>query len=384
MTRRAGRRWSRWCQRTRGWSRSAGWTGTPRGWSCSPMTATSPTALPIRATASRSGTLLRSSLARERGEAPPAGGRARRRSGPGRTCTGGGRLRPAPDGRGGHGRGAQARGSPPAGSGRCSRAAPGTHRHLAAAADRPRPRGVPPAASRGGPRPLSGGRPLTLACCGDKSLSRQISLSTCARSEEVQWSRTSEPRVSEMATTSRWPRRLAIVGTGLLGASVGLAAREAGVPEVVGVDADRRELRDAFRMEALTERGRSVEDAADGADLVVAATPVRALAEVLARAHAANPSAILTDVGSTKSHLLAELASLSTNLGRVIPGHPMAGSEQRGALAARADLFHGAAWVLTPAAHVDHTALRRMTRFVRGLGGRPLILDPELHDQVVA
>jgi prephenate dehydrogenase len=187
-----------------------------------------------------------------------------------------------------------------------------------------------------------------------------------------------------MATTSRWPRRLAIVGTGLLGASVGLAAREAGVPEVVGVDADRRELRDAFRMEALTERGRSVEDAADGADLVVAATPVRALAEVLARAHAANPSAILTDVGSTKSHLLAELASLSTNLGRVIPGHPMAGSEQRGALAARADLFHGAAWVLTPAAHVDHTALRRMTRFVRGLGGRPLILDPDLHDQVVA
>src|SRR6266536_2959131 len=45
MTRRAGRRWSRWCQRTRGWSRSAGWTGTPRGWSCSPMTATSPTAV---------------------------------------------------------------------------------------------------------------------------------------------------------------------------------------------------------------------------------------------------------------------------------------------------------------------------------------------------
>ncbi len=62
----------------------------------------------------------------------------------------------------------------------------------------------------------------------------------------------------------------------------------------------------------------------------------------------------------------------------------MAGSEQRGAQAARADLFHGAAWVLTPAAQVDHQALRRMTGFVRGLGGRPLILDPELHDRVVA
>jgi prephenate dehydrogenase len=187
-----------------------------------------------------------------------------------------------------------------------------------------------------------------------------------------------------MATTPKWPRRLAIVGTGLLGASVGLAARAAGVPEVVGVDADRQELREAQRLEAITLRARTVEEAAEGADLVVAATPVSALAEVLARAHVANPGAILSDVGSTKSHLLAQLTRLSTNLGRVIPGHPMAGSEERGAQAARADLFHGAAWVLTPAAHVDHMALRRMTRFVRGLGGRPLILDPDLHDQVVA
>ena len=190
--------------------------------------------------------------------------------------------------------------------------------------------------------------------------------------------------MSEMTTTPKWPQRLAIVGTGLLGSSVGLAAREAGVPEVVGVDTDRQELRDAERLEAITLRARSVEEAADGADLVVAATPVRALAEVLARAHAANPGAILSDVGSTKSHLLAQLTKLSTNLGRVIPGHPMAGSEERGAQAARADLFHGAAWVLTPSAQVDHTALRRMMRFVRGLGGRPLILDPDLHDQVVA
>jgi prephenate dehydrogenase len=187
-----------------------------------------------------------------------------------------------------------------------------------------------------------------------------------------------------MPTTPRWPHRLAIVGTGLLGASVGLAARAAGVPEVVGVDADRHELRDAYRLEAITVRAHSVEEAADGADLVIAATPVRVLAEVLSRAHVVNPGAVLSDVGSTKSHLLAQLAKLSTNLGRVIPGHPMAGSEQRGAQAARADLFIGATWVLTPVAHVDHTALRRVTRFVRALGGRPLILDPDLHDQVVA
>jgi prephenate dehydrogenase len=185
-------------------------------------------------------------------------------------------------------------------------------------------------------------------------------------------------------SATRWPRRLAVVGTGLLGASVGMAALAAGVPEVVGVDADRRELRAALARGAVTARARSVEEAADGADLVVAATPVRALAGVLARAHKVNPAAVLSDVGSTKSHLLVELEEFATDLGRVIPGHPMAGSEQRGAQAARADLFHGAAWVLTPAAQVDHQALRRMTGFVRALGGRPLILDPELHDRVVA
>jgi prephenate dehydrogenase len=178
-----------------------------------------------------------------------------------------------------------------------------------------------------------------------------------------------------MTSTLEWPRRLAIVGTGLLGASVGLAARAAGVAEVVGADNDRRELRDALERKAITGRARSVEEAAEGADLIVAATPVRSLAGVLARAHAVNPEAVLTDVGSTKLHLLAELQRSSTDLRRVIPGHPMAGSEERGARAARVDLFHGAAWVLTPAPHVDHQALRRLTSFVRDLGGRPLMLD---------
>ena len=108
-----------------------------------------------------------------------------------------------------------------------------------------------------------------------------------------------------------------------------------GVAEVVGADNDRQELRDALEREAITSRARSVEEAAEGADLVVAATPVRSLAGVLARALAANPDAVITDVGSTKLHLLAELQRSSANasLRRVIPGHPMAGSEERGARA---------------------------------------------------
>lgn len=181
-----------------------------------------------------------------------------------------------------------------------------------------------------------------------------------------------------------WPRRLAIVGTGLLGASAGLAARAAGVPEVVGVDRDPGELRAALARGAVTGQARTVEDAARGADLVLAATPVRALPEVLARAHAANPDAVLTDVGSTKSSLLVELDARGCDLRRVVPGHPMAGSHERGARAARADLFTGAAWVLTPPGGVDAEVLRRVTAFARALGGRPLVLDAELHDRVVA
>ncbi|HKE99885.1 MAG TPA: prephenate dehydrogenase/arogenate dehydrogenase family protein [Actinomycetes bacterium] len=181
-----------------------------------------------------------------------------------------------------------------------------------------------------------------------------------------------------------WPGRLAIIGTGLLGASAGLGARAAGVADVAGFDTDRREGEAALEMGAISELAGSVEDAATGADMVLAATPVRALSPVLTRAWQAAPGAVLTDVGSTKSHLLTELAKAGVALERVVPGHPMAGSEERGARAARADLFHHAAWALTPPPHVDHLALRRVTAFVRELGGRPLVLDPELHDRVTA
>jgi prephenate dehydrogenase len=181
-----------------------------------------------------------------------------------------------------------------------------------------------------------------------------------------------------------WPRRLAVIGTGLLGASVGLAARSAGVESVSGWDASAEELGAALDTGAISDAAPSLEAAVAGADLVVAATPVRSLAPVLLQAHAAAPDAVLTDVGSTKSHLLADLAKGGARLDRVVPGHPMAGSEERGAAAARADLFQGAAWALTPDAAIDHLVLRRMTGFVRALGGRPLVLDPALHDRVAA
>src|SRR4029453_8174472 len=145
--------------------------------------------------------------------------------------------------------------------------------------------------------------------CATSTCTAPRTYATTCRSERDDSDRsaaTDDVRSRPMTSTLEWPRRLAIVGTGLLGASVGLAARAAGVAEVVGADNDRRELRDALEREAITGRARSVGGAAEGAALIVAATPVRSLAAVLGRAHAANPEAVLTDVGSTKLHLLAE------------------------------------------------------------------------------
>ena len=135
-------------------------------------------------------------------------------------------------------------------------------------------------------------------------------------------------RLRRNVTSTPNGHAVAIVGTGLPVPRWGWPPG-VGAPSGWGLTRPR-ELRDALELEAITSRARSVEEAAEGADLIVAATPVRSLPGVLARALAANPEAVLTDVGSTKLHLLVELQRSSANLRRVIPGHPMAGSEGGG------------------------------------------------------
>jgi prephenate dehydrogenase len=173
---------------------------------------------------------------------------------------------------------------------------------------------------------------------------------------------------------------LAIVGTGLLGTSVALAAKRAGVGRVTGFDADRATLLEAAGTAALDAQAASLQEAVAGAELVVVAVPVGTLVEVTrAVLAAASPEATVTDVGSTKRALAHALDDP-----RVVPGHPLAGGATGGPTRAAADLFDGATWFLTPVATTDPSRVELVERFVATLGARTVKLDAGTHDRLLA
>ncbi|HKP19778.1 MAG TPA: prephenate dehydrogenase/arogenate dehydrogenase family protein [Gaiellaceae bacterium] len=171
--------------------------------------------------------------------------------------------------------------------------------------------------------------------------------------------------------------RLALVGTGLMGASVGLAAKRAGVDWVGGYDADEDAAAVAAERGAVDERGQ-LDEVLGSADLAVVAAPVTILPtlveEVLGRAP---DGCTVTDVGSTKEWA-GRLAA------RFVGGHPVCGREARGAAHATADLFDGATWFLTPVAGTDPERYRVVHGFVASLGAVPVAIDPQAHDRLVA
>ena len=167
--------------------------------------------------------------------------------------------------------------------------------------------------------------------------------------------------------------RLAIVGTGLLGTSIALAARRAGVASVRGFDTDAAMLR-----EAAVERAPSLADAVAGAELVVVSVPVGAVVTTVRDALAAAPEATVTDVGSTKRVLAA------VEDPRFVAGHPLAGGATGGPGRASADLFDGAVWFLTPSPSADASRVEIVRGFVAALGARTVELDPAEHDRLLA
>jgi prephenate dehydrogenase len=173
---------------------------------------------------------------------------------------------------------------------------------------------------------------------------------------------------------------VAIVGTGLIGASVGLAARRSGIENVRGWDPDPAHLATAAQRGAVAAAP-DLAGALDGADLAVVAAPVTALpAQVRAVLDASAPSVTVTDVGSTK----AGVSTVARGSTRFVGGHPVCGSEARGPEHANAELFEGATWFLTPAAVTDPARHRLVHGFVSALGATPVAVDPEAHDRLVA
>ncbi len=173
--------------------------------------------------------------------------------------------------------------------------------------------------------------------------------------------------------------RVAIIGTGLMGASVGLAARRRR-DFVVGWDPDPAALEAAVAREAV-EAAPSLEAVVEGAELAVVAAPIAQLPQTVAAVLAATgDSTTVTDVGSTKSSVVAAAAGSP----RFVGGHPICGSESRGAEHATAGLFEGATWFLTPTAQTDAARHRLLHGFVSELGAIPVAIDPEAHDRLVA
>ena len=178
------------------------------------------------------------------------------------------------------------------------------------------------------------------------------------------------------------PRRLAIVGTGLIGGSVGLAARRRGI-EVVGFDADPEACGSALEKGALDAVAESPEAAVEKADVIVLATPVDVTPEVCSALAGCVPTAAaVTDVGSAKQSVVA--SGVEAFGPRFVGGHPMAGSERHGIEAATPDLFDDAWWILTPTEEVSHSAYSAVSDLVFSLGARPVALSPGTHDALVA
>ena len=172
-------------------------------------------------------------------------------------------------------------------------------------------------------------------------------------------------------------KRLGIIGTGLIGASVGLAAKRAGVGVVEGYDFYENVREAALERGAVDRTVITAEEVLD-ADLVVVAVPVTALRSVLSDALGSS-DATITDVGSTKRALAGAAGDA-----RLVPGHPLAGGATGGPARAAADLFDGATWFLTPAETSDTGRVELVERFVASLGARAVRLDAETHDRILA
>jgi len=174
--------------------------------------------------------------------------------------------------------------------------------------------------------------------------------------------------------------RIAVIGTGLIGASVGLAAKRDAANTVAGFDPDQGALAVAAERGAVDTAAPSLEDAVEGADLAVVAAPVAHLAQTVQAVLAASGEGCsVTDVGSTKARVAAAAAS-----SRFVGGHPVCGSEAHGPAHARADLFGGASWFLTPGPQTSPETHRLVHGFVSSLGATPVAVDPSTHDRLVA
>jgi len=182
-------------------------------------------------------------------------------------------------------------------------------------------------------------------------------------------------------------QRVAVIGLGLIGGSLACAIRHYRLAGwVVGFDQKPEDALLGARLGMIDQAAQSLEQAVCGSDLVVLAVPVRATREVLEQIRPwLADNAVLTDVGSTKSGFVADVKAVFGNLpSRVIPGHPIAGSEKSGIRAATETLFAQHKVILTPADCADPDSLSRLQLLWEGAGAEVLTMSAGYHDEVLA
>jgi prephenate dehydrogenase len=177
--------------------------------------------------------------------------------------------------------------------------------------------------------------------------------------------------------------RIAIVGCGLIGGSIGLAARRRW-PSALVIAVDRKDVLEAAMRTGAADVAADDLGMVSGAELILLATPVRRNIAILGELSAHVPEeAVISDVGSTKRAIVDAARALPPRF-KFVGGHPLAGAAVAGIGAARPDLFDGRPWLLTPTASTDGAAAERLEQFVLGLGAVPTRLDPDEHDRLVA
>jgi prephenate dehydrogenase len=184
---------------------------------------------------------------------------------------------------------------------------------------------------------------------------------------------------------------VAIVGTGLIGGSVGLGLKERGLATaVIGVGHRKVSINKALKIRAIDEGSTSIEKAAKQADIIILATSVNLIPDYAKKIiPLMKKTAILTDVGSTKNYIVSQVndeikRTCGSGKSNFIGAHPLAGSEQRGIDSARPDLFEESVCVLTPTNLNSKKSITRLSNMWKALGARISIMTPSKHDEILA
>ncbi|RJP21994.1 MAG: prephenate dehydrogenase/arogenate dehydrogenase family protein [Candidatus Abyssobacteria bacterium SURF_5] len=180
--------------------------------------------------------------------------------------------------------------------------------------------------------------------------------------------------------------KVAIIGVGLIGGSIGLALKKRGLcGSITGLGRSHQSLANAAKAGAIDEAAPDIPEAVNGADLVVVCTPVGSVAGVIAEMDSSlEENAYVTDVGSTKLNIVRAVEELPRASMRYVGSHPLAGSDRKGAAHASADLFEGAAVFVTPTLATNPQVNETIQELWARLGAKVVEVAPEAHDRIVA